>query len=164
MHPDNENTLQPGHGQLFLTDPATGETTPLGDTVPEITAPAPEYYDPAEHQTVRRINPAPTIAIDLAHGPAMSSMDRVVAYLAWLEERVHMGAADCVSWGKANRPKWLHIARTTKKKRTRKKYMQRLARGYVAALNAIHGQVAAGTLTPKEANRRLGLTTEETWL
>lgn len=157
MHPENTPLL--GHGQLFLKEPTTGQTVPLGYTMAEITLPEPEQDELAELQAVRRINNTlPEISIDLEPTPEFDAWlhNLVEAYKAWLAEKVEKAVEDCRAWAQANRPEWLHIMRRTKKKRTRKKYAQRITREYVATAKAAGALVATG-LTVNEARQRLGL-------
>lgn len=143
MHPENTPLL--GHGQLFLKEPTTGQTAPLGYTMAEITPPEPEQDELAELQAVRRINNTlPEISIDLEPTPEFNIwlQNLVETYNAWLQQIVIEQEQACLKWAQENRRKWLHIGRTTKKARTRKKYARLIWRDYKSARAAALARIA----------------------
>lgn len=156
--PTKNEPLEFGCGLLYMKTP-DGQEVQLGYNLAEIT-PA-EEQKPVETAT-GYINPAPPlpeIHIELAPTPAFDEWIKgiQVAYMAAMLDRAAKEAKDCMNWATTNHPEWCHILRHTKKKRTRKKYAQRIMREYVAALHAAVDQVADGIITTNEARRRLGL-------
>lgn len=151
MHPDN-NPLDLSKGQLYVKDPETGETLPLsidlgsGDTLAEFTIHDTTDQDElAELQAVRRINNTlPEISIDLEPTPEFNIwlQNLVEACTALLQQIVDEQYNACMKWAKENRRKWLHIGRTTKKARTRKKYARLIWRDYQAARAAALARIA----------------------
>lgn len=146
MHPDNK-TPQLGPGQLFLTDPTTGNTVPLGYSTAEITIPEPEKDMLGEElPAVRITNPPPEISIELEPMSAEAfekfMAPWVAAYQEWLQQIVVEQEQACIEWAKEHRKKWLHIGRTTKKARTRKKYARLIWRDYKAARAAALSRIA----------------------
>lgn len=147
MHPDN-NPLDLAAGQLYLKDPETGATVPCeinlgsGDTLAEITV---QDIDDVEElranavQYLRELNQQELLLELDAEGNAWAVFTEryiqpmVAAYTEWLRQIVDEAQADCIKWAKENRKKWLHIGRTTKKARTRKKYAALIWREYTAA-------------------------------
>lgn len=155
--PTKNEPLEMGCGMLYMKTP-DGQQVQLGYAMAEIT-PADEPQ-PVETE-MGYINPAPPlpeISIELAPGPGFDEWIKSVqtAYMADLLDKAAKAAKDCMKWAAENHPEWCHILRTTKKKRTRKKYAQRIMREYVAALHAA-ADLTAGIMTPNEARRLMGL-------
>lgn len=148
MHPDN-NTLQLGPGQLFLTDPATGHTVPLGYSTAEITTQESEKEE-QEAKVVdfikKQFNLPEEISMTLELADLESfetwRQNLVAAYQEWLQQIVVEQEQACIEWAKEHRKKWLHIGRTTKKARTRKKYARLIWRDYKATRAAALARIA----------------------
>lgn len=155
MHPDN-NPLDLASGQLFVKDPETGETLPLsidlgsGDTLAEFTIPDTTDQDELHAKAVQYLK-----EMDLP--PAILEQEAVVlSWLKYQEQYIQPMVAACtallqivdeqynacMNWAKENRRKWLHIGRTTKKARTRKKYANLIWRDYKAAQAAALARIA----------------------
>ena len=146
MHPDN-NPPQLGSGQLFLTDPATGQTVPLGYSTAEITTQEPEKDVLGEElPAVRITNPPAEISIELEPMSAEAfekfMQPWVAAYREWLQQLIDVQHNACMKWAQEHRRKLLHIGRTTKKARTRKKIATRIWRDYKAARAAALARIA----------------------
>lgn len=146
MHPDN-NPLDLAAGQFFLKG-QDGQTIPLGIGTVENTSLEPGKDEQGEPQPVRCINKdMPPLTIEMELTPEGEAHLRVLAeaYTAWLQQIVDVQYAACIKWAKEHRKKWLHIGRTTKKSRIRKKYARLIWRDYkaaqVAALARIAGEV-----------------------
>lgn len=156
MHPDN-NPLDLSKGQLFVKDPETGETLPLsidlgsGDTLAEFTIMDTTEQDELHAKAVEYLKelnlPKVTLeleAVDLSwlQFQAKYIEPMVAATTALLQQIVDEQYNACMKWAKEHRRKWLHIGRTTKKARTRKKYARLIWRDYQAARAAALARIA----------------------
>lgn len=152
MHPDN-NPLDLAAGQLYVKDPETGETLPMSinlgscETLAEFTtydnAPAVERCAGA---VARQFNLPAEISITLEPADLESfetwRQNLVATYQEWLQKVVIEQEQACIAWAKVHRKKWLHIGRTTKKARLRKKYAKLIWRDYKAARAAALARIA----------------------
>lgn len=156
MHPDN-NPLDLASGQLYVKDPETGETLPLsidlgsGDTLAKFTVQDvtdPEELRDAAVQYLREFNQEELLLELDAVDPSWlyfaehTIKPAVAACTALLQQIVDEQYNACMKWAKENRRKWLHIGRTTKKARTRKKYAKLIWRDYKAARAAALARIA----------------------
>ena len=156
MHPDN-NPMDLAAGQLYVKDPETGETLPLsinmgsGDTLAEFTVP--DTTDPDElarkaREYLRTLTQDEATlhleAVDLAWHEFQEKTLRPIAEACqeWLAQIVDEQYTACMKWAQEHRRKWLHIGRTTKKARTRKKYAKLIWRDYKAAHAAALDRIA----------------------
>jgi len=147
MHPSN-NTLDLAAGQLFLKDPKTGVTVPCevklgtGEILAEFTIPDVDDVEELKAKAVEYLKqmdlPEVTLHLDAVDLSWIQYAEQyiqpmVAAYNEWLAQIVIEEEQACIKWAKENRRKWLHIGRTTKKARTRKKYAALIWREYTAA-------------------------------
>ena len=156
MHPDN-NPLDLAAGQLFLKDPETGATVPCeitlgtGATLAEIAVQDVDDVEELKAKAVEYLKqmdmPEVTLHLDAVDLSWLQYTEQyiqpmVAAYNEWLAQIVDEQEQACIKWAKENRRKWLHIGRTTKKARTRKKYARLIWRDYKAARAAALARLA----------------------
>lgn len=140
MHPDN-NPMDLAAGQLFLKDPETGAMVPCeinlgsGEVLAEFTTMDIDDQEALKAKAVEYLKqmdlPEVTMHLDAVDLSWLQPM--VAAYNEWLAQIVIEEEQACIKWAKENRRKWLHVGRTTKKARTRKKYAALIWREYTAA-------------------------------
>lgn len=137
MHPDNNMTLGPG--RLYLTTP-DGTEVPMGNlTTAEISLPTPceDLDELAPPPTIQAAPATFTISCDLQAGSAWEDLiQKERQHLLQFRAMLLDAAAVAVGkWGIENRPKLFAIMARTKKRRTRKKYANRIYREFKAAPN-----------------------------
>lgn len=144
MRPDN-NPLDLSSGQLYMLHPETGERLPL-QAVESITPADPEKDEQVAEvvEFIKKEFNLPAFSINLEPDPEFENwlQNMVAAYNEWLQKVVIEQAQACIKWAKEHRRKWLHICRTTKKARTRKKYAKLIWRDYKAARAAALARIA----------------------
>lgn len=147
MHPDN-NPLDLASGQLYMKHPETGERLPL-QAVESITPADPEKDEQVDEITdfiKKKFNLPEEISIEMEPADLESfetwRQNLVAAYKEWLQKVVIEQEQACIKWAQEHRRKWLHIGRTTKKARTRKKYAKLIWRDYKAARAAALARIA----------------------
>lgn len=155
MHP--ENTPAAGALQLFVQNPKTGDTVPMsvnlghGDTLAEFTVQdttdEDELYAKAA-EYLKQLNQAEvTLTLEAVDLSWLQYTEKYIQPMIeadneWLAQIVIEQEQACIKWAKEHRRKWLHIGRTTKKARTRKKYARLIWRDYKAARAAALARIA----------------------
>lgn len=131
MHPETIQSL--AMGQLYIKTP-DGNTAPLrGSQIQIVHAPEPDPVEDGIGAVIWQCKaPPPTITIELAPGPEYDAWVYACGqlYLQAVSEAAEKVKNDVIAWATEKRPKWLHIAARTKKKRTREKYAKRILRAY----------------------------------
>lgn len=130
-----KNTIELGAGTLYLKpldggDPvqlqnATIEVTQIDE--PDILGDCPDVARPL------RVADEYTFTVEMEPDEAWKAFQELyVKPLAKLyRELIEKLAATYYAWCMENHPDWVHILRRTKKKRTRKKYIDRLRRAFL---------------------------------
>jgi hypothetical protein len=137
-----KNTIELGAGTLYLKpldggepvqlQSATIEVTPVDE--PDILGDCPDVARPL------RVADEYTFTVEMDPGEAWEKFQELFikpvaeAYRQYIRDL----AAAYVAWCMENHPDWVHILRRTKKKRTRKKYHDRLRRAFLEEVK--HGQ------------------------
>lgn len=134
MHPDNNPaSITLGAGQFFLKAPdgTVQQLTVHGveeGALPEVSAP--EETD--AHCVAVKMTQEAAFAFDMEPDPAFTAWieSMVQAYREWMAAKIEEVRAAIKEWARVNRPDLYHVWRRTKKKRTRKKYWQRMVRAW----------------------------------
>lgn len=136
MHPDNNTAhVTLGPGRLFIGMP-DGQQVQLSASGVEIESkPGPWLHEtgvPSPYAIRTWVET--TVQIDLEPDPAFEAwmQGMVQSYNAWMAEQIELRKAAVRGWAITYRPDWYRIWSRTKKKRTRKKYWQRIYRAYRA--------------------------------
>lgn len=134
-----KNTIELGTGTLYLTPLDGGDPVPLQNATmtvtqieePDILGDCPDVARPL------RVADEYTITVEMEPGEAWEAFQELyVKPMAKLcREWIEKLAATYCAWCMENHPGWVHILRRTKKKRTRKKYHDRLRRAFLEEVN-----------------------------
>ena len=131
-----KNIIDLSAGELYILHPETGERVCLGALKSlEATTTRSEYVD-----DLGVVNPCLAVppeklevTIEMEPAEAWETFQEMVVKpgLAAVAEMMTNMARKYYAWCVENHPDWVNILRRTKKKRTRKKYMDRLRRAFL---------------------------------
>lgn len=135
-----KNPIELGAGTLYMKPLEGGDPVQLGEVTPEnIIEPGTDLNDltPGVYSITNA--PEASFTIEMEPGEAWERFQAqfirpvAEAYRQYIRDL----AAAYVAWCLETHPDWVHILRRTKKKRTRKKYNDRLRRAFLEEVN--HG-------------------------
>lgn len=124
-----KNPIELGAGTFYLKPLEGGDPVPLGEAQ-EVEEVNPEASD-ALH-TMRNTHEA-SFTLEMEPGEAWEKFREsfIKPVAEAYRQYIHDLAAAYVAWCMENHPDWVHILRRTKKRRTRKKYHDRLRRAFL---------------------------------
>lgn len=134
MHPDNyPASITLGAGQFFLKAPdgTVQQLTAHGveeGALPEVSA----SEETAAHCFAVKIAQEAAFSFAMEPDPAFTAWieDMAQTHREWMAAKIEEFIAAIKEWARVNRPDLYHVWRRTKKKRTRKKYWQRMVRAW----------------------------------
>lgn len=135
-----KNTIELGTGTLYMKPLEGGDLVQLGEVTPENTIePGTDLNEltPGVHSITN--TPEASFTVKMDPGETWEKFQEHFSKPVAEAFRVYIGnlAAAYIAWCLDNHPDWVRILRRTKKKRTRKKYTDRLRRAFLEEVN--HG-------------------------
>lgn len=134
-----KNTIELGAGTLYLKPLDGGEPVQLQTATIEVTpVNEPDILDDCPDVVLPlRVADEYTLTVEMDPGEAWEKFQELYIkpmaklHREWIDKLVRT----YVAWCMESHPDWVHILRRTKKKRTRKKYHDRLRRAFLEEVN-----------------------------
>lgn len=136
-----KSTIEHGAGTFYMTPLEGGDPLPFG--------PVKDCTETIEREFIEdgpfaglctAVNQTVTFTAEMDPGEAWERFQElfIKPVAEFYRQRIRDLAAVYGAWCTENHPDWVHILRRTKKKRTRKKYHDRLRRAFLEEVN--HGK------------------------